>query len=102
MPARNRRPPAKNNTTAKQTAPPRASRTSPAAEPPGRRHLPDQLLLDLHQVKQLLQMSRSSIYAAIADGDFPRPIRVQRRGVRWFANEIDDWVKSRPRGGGPA
>lgn len=75
---------AKNNTAARQTAP------------------PDRLLLDLHQVKQLLQMSRSSIYAAIADGDFPKPIRVGRRAVRWFANEIDAWVKSRPRGGGPA
>ncbi len=102
MPARNRRPLTKNNTVARQTAPPRAARTSPAAEPSGRQDPPVQQLLDLHQVKQLLQMSRSSIYAAIADGDFPKPIRVGRRAVRWFANEIYTWVESRPRGGGPA
>ena len=102
MPSRNRRPLAKNNTAARQTAPPRASRTSPLAEPPSPKEPPDQQLLDLHQVKRLLQMSRSSIYVAIADGDFPRPIRVGRRAVRWFANEIYAWVKSRPRGGGPA
>lgn len=29
-------------------------------------------------------------------------IRVGRRAVRWFANEIYAWVESRPRGGGPA
>ncbi len=61
MPPRNRRPLTKNNTATRQTAPPRASRTSPPAEPPSLQEPPDQQLLDLHQVKQLLQMSRSSI-----------------------------------------
>ena len=71
MPSRNRRPLTKNNTAARQTATPLASRTSPPAEPPPPQEPPDQQLLDLHQVKQLLQMSRSSIYVAIAEGDFP-------------------------------
>ena len=100
MPSRNCRPPAGKNTTAKPAASPLATRTSPTAEPPGRRDPPDHQLLGLREVMRRLRMSRSSIYAAIAAGEFPRPIRVGSRSVRWFAREIDVWVESRPRTGG--
>ena len=94
------RPRAKNSTAAKPAASPLAPRTSPTAEPPGRQDPPDHQLLGLPEVMRRLRMSRSSIYAAIAAGDFPRPIRVGSRSVRWFAREIDAWVESRPRAGG--
>ena len=64
---------------------------------------PDQLLLDLRHVEPPIcckcRMSRSSIDAAIAVGDFPKPVRVGLRGIRWFAEEIYRW-EGRPRGGG--
>ena len=100
MPSRKCRRPAGKNTTAKPAPPPRAARTSPAAEPPARRDLSDSQLLNRRQVAQRLQIPASSMYAAISAGDFPRPIRVGSRSVRWFAREIDAWVESRPRGGG--
>ena len=50
---------------------------------------------DLRQVMRLLQVSRSSICAAISAGDFP-----WSRSVRWFAGEIGARVESRPRAGG--
>ena len=94
MPSQNRRPPAKTTNT-------REVQTSPDAETtPNRRNPPDPLLLDLQQVKCLLQMSRSWIYATMAAGDFPKPVRIGRRAVRWVAEEIRAWVKDRPRGGG--
>ena len=93
MPSQNRRLPAKTTNT-------REVQTSPDAETPSRRNPPEPLLLDLPQVKCLLQMSRSWIYAAMAAGDFPKPVRIGRRAVRWVAEEICAWVKNRPRGGG--
>ena len=65
-------------------------------EPSGRAR---PMLLDLGQVMHLLRMSRSAIYVGIGHGAFPAPILVGRRSVRWIADEIYAWVKSRPRGG---
>ena len=44
-------------------------------------------------------LSRSALYEAMARGDFPRPIRIGPRGVRWIAAEIQDWIAHRPRAG---
>ena len=44
-------------------------------------------------------LSRSALYEAMARGDFPRPIRIGPRGVRWIAAEIQDWIALRPRAG---
>ena len=57
------------------------------------------VLLTLQEVKRQVSMSRSSIYAQMAVGAFPRPIRVGARGVRWRADEIQAWIDSRPRAG---
>ena len=97
MACQNCRPPAKNNTAANPAA---APRTSPAADPPGRRDLPDNHLLKLPQVIQRVQMSKAWIYKAMQDGEFPQRRLIGRGSARWSAKEIDAWVESRPRGGG--
>ena len=43
-------------------------------------------------------LSRSALYEAMARGDFPRPIRIGPRGVRWIAAEIQDWNRAPPAG----
>ena len=58
-------------------------------------------LLDRHQVEGLVRMPRSSLYQAIAEKRFPEPIRVGKRSVRWFADEIAAWMESRERAGSP-
>ena len=41
-------------------------------------------------------MSRSAIYRAMQDRDFPRPVRVGPAAVRWRQSDIVDWLESRP------
>lgn len=40
-------------------------------------------------------MARSTIYAAIASGSFPRPIKLGSRAVGWLEDEVDDWLASK-------
>lgn len=40
-------------------------------------------------------LSRSSIYAYIPQGKFPRPIRTGERSVAWLEDEIDSWLQQR-------
>ena len=68
---------------------------------PGRapRPLIPVVLWTLQEVMRVTSLSRSTIYARMAAGEFPRPIRVGARGVRWRADEIMAWIDSRPRAG---
>ena len=56
-------------------------------------------LLDRRAVEAMTRLSRSTIYAAMTDGPFPKPIRIGTRGVRWFEHEALDWIARRPRAG---
>lgn len=46
------------------------------------------------QVEIRTGLSRSTIYARIAEGKFPRPIDLGGRAVGWIEAEIDAWLKS--------
>ncbi|WP_136415545.1 AlpA family transcriptional regulator [Herbaspirillum sp. ST 5-3] len=39
--------------------------------------------------------SRSSIYQAIKDGEFPAPVRIGPRAVAWTSTSIAEWQQSR-------
>lgn len=52
-------------------------------------------ILRLPQVKVRVGLSRSSIYAAIADGRFPQSIQLGARAVGWLESEVEDWVRQR-------
>jgi prophage regulatory protein len=54
-------------------------------------------LLRLPEVRQRTGLSRSSIYALAARGEFPRPISLGRRSVAWVDAEISQWVSDRIR-----
>ncbi|XHY18416.1 hypothetical protein SuNHUV7_32290 (plasmid) [Pseudoseohaeicola sp. NH-UV-7] len=41
-------------------------------------------------------LSRSSIYAMMDAGEFPRPIRIGKRAVAWPSTAIEAWLASRP------
>ena len=49
----------------------------------------------LPKVKTRTAKSRSSIYAGVADGSFPKPIKLGPRAVAWVSTEIDEWIQSR-------
>ena len=56
-------------------------------------------LLTLRDVTAATALSRSAVYAMMADSRFPKPIRIGSRAVRWVEQEVRDFIASRPRGG---
>ncbi|WP_051243526.1 helix-turn-helix transcriptional regulator [Thalassobaculum salexigens] len=46
-------------------------------------------------VEALVGLSCSTLYAMMADGTFPKPIKLGRRAVGWRASDIEAWVSSR-------
>ena len=56
-------------------------------------------LIKLREVVRLTALSRSTIYQAIADGTFPKPLRTGTRSVAWVEREVLDWIAARPRAG---
>ena len=46
-------------------------------------------------VEALTGLSRSTIYAYMQRGEFPRPRRIGRQAVGWIESEIEAWVMSR-------
>lgn len=54
-----------------------------------------QRLIRLEDVMKMTALSRSSIYACIAEGRFPKPLRIGRRAVAWRESEILNWISSR-------
>lgn len=54
------------------------------------------IILRRNQVEARTGLSRSTIYARIAKGSFPRPIDLGGgRAVGWIESEINEWVQSR-------
>lgn len=50
-------------------------------------------LVRLPDVKELTGLSRSSVYAKVADGSFPQPIPIGKRAVAWIEGEVQDWIE---------
>jgi prophage regulatory protein len=52
-------------------------------------------LLARQAVQSKTTLSRSSLYAMIARGEFPAPIKITGRRVAWTETSVDDWIQSR-------
>jgi len=46
------------------------------------------------QLEELLGLSRSAIYQMMADGEFPRPVKLGRRAVGWPEHEVQAWLQN--------
>lgn len=51
-------------------------------------------ILRLSAVKAKTGQPTSSIYAAMAAGNFPRPIPLGERAVGWLESEVDSWIEA--------
>lgn len=49
----------------------------------------------IRRVSERTGLPRSTIYARIAEGDFPKPISLGGRAVGWIDAEVDDWIERR-------
>ncbi len=54
-----------------------------------------QKLHRLDVVKQIVGLSRSSIYLMMAAGTFPKSISLGLRSVAWLDSDIDAWIDSK-------
>ena len=55
-------------------------------------------ILRLKEVQRMTGLSRSTIYAEIAKGNFPRQVKLTgRRSVGWHESAVIEWVESRKR-----
>lgn len=43
-------------------------------------------------VEQLTGLSRSTIYAMMANGAFPKPVRLGKRAVGWREADVTAWL----------
>lgn len=48
------------------------------------------------EVERLTRLSRTSIYRKMRAGTFPLPLKLGARAVAWRADEIQEWIASRP------
>ncbi|WP_083841544.1 AlpA family transcriptional regulator [Pseudovibrio sp. FO-BEG1] len=53
------------------------------------------------EVESILGLSRSTIYKLLANGDFPPPIKLIGRTVRWRKSEILAWADTRAAANAP-
>lgn len=51
-------------------------------------------LLRVQTVATVTGYSRRSIYRGVADGTFPKPVKLSQRCVRWVAAEVSAWLRA--------
>ena len=51
-----------------------------------------QQILRRPDLETKLGLSRSTIYALMSKGQFPRPIKLGCRAVGWRSNDIEKWL----------
>ena len=49
-------------------------------------------ILRIFEVSDRTGLARSSIYAKIQAGDFPRPIKLGTRSVGWLEADVNQWI----------
>lgn len=50
-------------------------------------------ILRIFEVADRTGLARSSIYAKIQAGDFPRPIKLSTRSVGWLEADVNQWIE---------
>lgn len=53
-----------------------------------------EILLQRYEVERRVGLGCTSIYAGIAAGTFPRPVKIGKRSL-WVETEIDQWIADR-------
>lgn len=46
-------------------------------------------------VERITGLSRSTLYAMMAEGTFPKPVKLGKRAVGWREADISAWLDSR-------
>ncbi len=65
--------------------------------PEATRIAPDDRLLRIDQVREMVPKDKATIYRWIAKGDFPRGYRIGPGSVAWLRSEILEWMNNHTR-----
>ena len=57
-------------------------------------------LMTIKQVSKLTGLSRSHVYWMMRNAEFPEPLKLSSRVVRWVEQEVVEWISERPRASG--
>lgn len=52
-------------------------------------------LMSLKRVRDLTSLGKSTIYRLIAEGKFPRPLKITERRVAWRESDLTAWLEDR-------
>lgn len=52
-------------------------------------------ILRIHDVMDRTKMSRSFIYAAEKNGEFPKRVQLSARAVGWIESDVEAWLEQR-------
>lgn len=52
-------------------------------------------LIRLPEVIHDTGLGRTSIYNGVADGTFPKPVKIGARAIAWRARDIKQWIDDR-------
>ena len=52
-------------------------------------------LIRIKEVCRVTGLSKSTLYAKIADGSFPRSVQLTERCVAWNEADIEAWIQER-------
>jgi prophage regulatory protein len=53
-----------------------------------------QIIIKLQRVKEITTLSRATIYRRMAEGKFPKQIKLSERACAWVEQEVLDWLDS--------
>lgn len=62
---------------------------------PSQNNLVPVSMLKLDAVCARTALSKSSLYALVAKGDFPAPVKLMAKAVAWSSIAVDDWIAAR-------
>ena len=57
-------------------------------------------MLTQSEIRQWLGLSESGLHKMRRRGDFPEPVRIGARAIRWPQSEVEKWLRERPRASG--
>ncbi len=52
-------------------------------------------IIKLPEVMEITTLSRASIYRLIADGDFPKQVKLSTRACAWVEQDVLNWLNER-------
>ena len=58
------------------------------------KQLEEHRILRIGKVSEMTGVRKSTIYKNVADGSFPKPIRLGARSVGWLLSDIVAWLQA--------